>query len=99
MIFGPTRKSSPTSRKPSRFVLTRTNALTGVRYCDDKAVLCWETGNELSSPPDWTREIAAYIKSLDHNHLVMDGFGASVLRPESLAMPEVDIVTTHHLSE
>jgi hypothetical protein len=26
----------------------------------------------------------------------MDGFGASRLRPESLAMPEVDIVTTHH---
>jgi hypothetical protein len=79
-----------------RFVLTRTNTLTGVRYCDDQAVLCWETGNELSSPPDWTREIAAYIKSLDHNHPVMDGFGSSRLRPESLAMPEVDIVTTHH---
>ena len=78
------------------FILTRTNTLTGVRYCDDKAILCWETGNELSSPPSWTREIAAYIKSLDHHHLVMDGFGASMLRPESLAIPEVDIVTTHH---
>ncbi len=79
-----------------RSVLTRTNTLTGVRYCDDRAILCWETGNELSSPLDWTREIAAYIKSLDHNHLVMDGFGSSMLRPESLDMPEVDIVTTHH---
>ena len=78
------------------FLVWRTNTLTGVRYCDDKAILCWETGNELSSPPDWTREIAAYIKSLDHNHLVMDGFGSSRLRPESLTMPEVDIVTTHH---
>jgi hypothetical protein len=78
------------------FLVRRTNTLTGVRYCDDKAILCWETGNELSSPPDWTREIAAYIKSLDHNHLVMDGFGSSRLRPESLTMPEVDIVTTHH---
>ena len=79
-----------------RFILTRTNTLTGVRYCDDKAILCWETGNELSSTPAWTREIAAYIKSLDQNHLVMDGVNASVLHPESLAMPEVDIVTTHH---
>lgn len=78
------------------FVLTRTNTLTGVRYCDDKAILCWETGNELSSPPAWTREIAAYIKSLDHNHLVMDGVNGSQLHPESLTMPEVDIVTTHH---
>jgi mannan endo-1,4-beta-mannosidase len=78
-----------------RFVLTRTNTLTGVRYCDDKAILCWETGNELASPPEWTHEIAAYIKSLDHHHLVMDGFDRGI-RPEVLAMPEVDIVTTHH---
>jgi mannan endo-1,4-beta-mannosidase len=79
-----------------RFVLTRTNTLTGVRYCDDKAILCWETGNELFSPVPWTREVAAYIKSLDTNHLVMDGFNAAVLRPESLTLPEIDIVTTHH---
>ncbi len=78
-----------------RFVLTRTNTLTGVRYCDDKAILCWETGNELSSPVSWTREIATYIKSLDPHHLLMDGFDRA-LRPEVLAMPEVDIVTTHH---
>jgi hypothetical protein len=79
-----------------RFTLTRTNTLTGVRYCDDKAILCWETGNELYSPPAWTREIARFIKSLDTNHLVMDGFGGSELRPESLEIPDVDIVTTHH---
>ena len=79
-----------------RFVVLRTNTLTGVRYCDDKAILCWETGNEIDSPAPWTREIAAFIKSLDRNHLVMDGFGASELRPESLALSEVDIVTTHH---
>ena len=78
------------------FILTRTNTLTGVRYCDDKSVLCWETGNELASPPAWTREIAHYIKSLDTNHLVMDGFNTAHLRNESLEMPDVDIVTTHH---
>jgi hypothetical protein len=78
------------------FVISRTNTLTGVPYRDDKAVLCWETGNELESPPSWTRQIAAYIKGLDTNHLVMDGFNASELRDESLAIPEVDIVTTHH---
>jgi mannan endo-1,4-beta-mannosidase len=79
-----------------RFVLLRTNTLTGVRYCDDKAILCWETGNELSSPASWTREIARYIKSLDRNHLVMDGVNGGYLRPESLTDPYVDIVTTHH---
>jgi hypothetical protein len=79
-----------------KFVLTRTNTYTGVRYADDKAILCWETGNELFSPVPWTIEIAGCIKSLDTNHLVMDGFNASALRPESLAMTNVDIVTTHH---
>ncbi len=79
-----------------RFVLLRTNTLTGVRYCDDKAILCWETGNELSSPASWTHEIARYIKSIDRNHLVMDGVNGGRLRPGSLSDPDVDIVTTHH---
>ncbi len=78
-----------------KFVLTRTNTLTGVRYCDDKAVLCWETGNELQCPASWTGEISAYIKSLDTNHLVMDG-NTGVLQSGSLDIPGVDIVTTHH---
>ena len=77
------------------FLVRRTNTLTGVRYCDDKAILCWETGNELSSTTKWTREIARYIKNLDTNHLVMDG-RAGPLQPELLAIPEIDIVTTHH---
>ncbi|HZL12900.1 MAG TPA: hypothetical protein VFC85_02040 [Verrucomicrobiae bacterium] len=81
--------------KTIQFVLTRTNTLTGVRYCDNKAVLCWETGNELASPVSWTREISRYIKSLDTNHLVMDGWDSNI-RPEVLAMTNVDIVTTHH---
>jgi mannan endo-1,4-beta-mannosidase len=79
-----------------RHVVTRKNTLTGVRYCDDRAILCWETGNELQSPSPWTREIAGFIKSLDRNHPVMDGYHTTELRAESLAMPEVDIVTTHH---
>ena len=83
-------------KRTIHFILTRTNTLTGVRYRDDKAILCWETGNELQSPVSWTRDIAAYIKSLDPHHLVMDGYHASRLREESLLMPEVDIVTTHH---
>ena len=79
-----------------RHVLTRTNTLTGVRYAEDKAILCWETGNELESTPEWTRDIAAYIKSLDTNHLVLDGFHSAELRESTLAMPEMDIVSTHH---
>jgi mannan endo-1,4-beta-mannosidase len=81
--------------KTIRYVLLRTNTLTGVRYCDDKAILCWETGNELQCPASWTRKIAAYIKSLDTNHLVMDGVNGGLLHPDSLSDPYVDIVTTH----
>jgi len=78
-----------------RFVLTRTNTLTGLPYNEDKAILCWETGNELDSPASWTRTISAYIKSLDHHHLVMDG-NTSGMQHEALEIPDVDIVTTHH---
>jgi len=78
------------------YVINRTNTNTGVKYKDDKAVLAWETGNEIQCPPAWTHEIAAYIKQLDSNHLVVDGFFSSVLREESIAEPMVDVVTTHH---
>ncbi len=78
------------------FVLNRVNTLTGVPYKEDKAILAWETGNELTCSPEWTAEIAAYIKSIDRHHLVMDGFHSQRLRPASLTDPNVDIVTTHH---
>jgi mannan endo-1,4-beta-mannosidase len=82
---------------PIAHLVNRRNTITGVLYRDDKAILCWETGNELESPPSWTKNIAAYIKSLDPVHPVMDGYYATgMLREESLTMPEVDIVSTHH---
>ncbi|HYJ46878.1 MAG TPA: hypothetical protein VEV81_09715, partial [Pyrinomonadaceae bacterium] len=57
-----------------QFLLNRRNTYTGTLYKNDKAILAWETGNELYCPYSWTKEIAAYIKSLDQNHLVWDGF-------------------------
>ncbi|UCD53176.1 MAG: cellulase family glycosylhydrolase [Phycisphaerales bacterium] len=83
-------------KKTIAYVIDRTNTYTGVKYKDDKAVLAWETGNELQCPPAWTHEIADYIKQLDSNHLVVDGFFSSVLRDESIDAPMVDVVTTHH---
>ncbi|MHB8897358.1 MAG: glycoside hydrolase 5 family protein [Thermoguttaceae bacterium] len=56
-----------------RFVLTRTNTITGVPYREDKAILAWQFGNEMHSAPDaWLSEMAAYIKRLDRNHLVAE---------------------------
>ena len=77
-------------------VLRRTNTITGIRYADDPAVLGWETGNELDSPPEWTREIARTIKQLDPNHLVIDGNSLHGVPAASLEIPEIDVITTHH---
>ncbi|TWT47527.1 hypothetical protein [Botrimarina hoheduenensis] len=79
-----------------RFIVTRKNTLTGVRYCDDKALFGWETGNELDAPPAWTRRIAALLKQLDPNHLVVDGRSLHGPPLESLEDPNIDVITTHH---
>ena len=80
------------------FLLNRRNTVTGTLYREDKSILAWETGNELGGPPAWTREIAAYIKSLDKNHLVIDGYhtGDRGFQPEVLDDPSVDIVSSHY---
>ncbi|MBN2314221.1 MAG: hypothetical protein JXM79_09845 [Sedimentisphaerales bacterium] len=81
------------------FVINRTNSVTGVTYRDDKAILAWETGNELVCPHEWTAKAAAYIKSLDGNHLVLDGYHTTNLRDESIQDENIDLVTTHHYSK
>jgi hypothetical protein len=82
--------------KTVRHVVGRVNTRSGAPYKDDPAILCWETGNELDSTPAWTRRIAALVKSIDPNHLVMDGYSLHGVRQESLDDPNVDVVTTHH---
>jgi mannan endo-1,4-beta-mannosidase len=79
-----------------KHVLTRVNSRTGVAYRDDSTILAWETGNELDCPASWTRRIAAYIKSLDGKHLVLDGGSWRRIQPESLEDPNIDLLATHH---
>jgi hypothetical protein len=82
------------------YVLNRTNYYTGVRYKDDKAILAWETGNEMPlNEPNintWTAEMAAYIKSIDSNHLVADGTHG--IRSAALNDNNIDIVSNHYYS-
>jgi hypothetical protein len=61
-------------------LVNRKNTVTGILYREDETILAWELGNELRNPsgrPEdflaWHEEMAAYIKSLDPNHLVADG--------------------------
>ena len=86
-------------KKTIEFTLNRTNTITGIKYKDDKAILCWETGNELTCPHSWTKIITSYIKQLDKNHLVMDGFYAinkRTVHAEAIDEPSVDILSSHH---
>ncbi len=79
-----------------RYTLNRRNTLTGIPYKDDPTILGWETGNELDSTPEWTRQIAAYMKEIDPKHLVIDGYALHGVRQESLDDPSIDVITTHH---
>jgi hypothetical protein len=81
-----------------RYVLTRRNTVSGVPYKDDKAILCWELGNELWTVPyevfaPWQSEMAAFVKSLDPHHLLMDARG-NVIPKEPDA--NVDIFNIHY---
>jgi len=68
-------------RRYVEHVLTRVNTVTGVRYRDDPTIMLWELANEPRAPSDptgttlftWIEEMAAYVKSLDPNHLVGTG--------------------------
>jgi len=85
-------------KKTITFLVNRRNSYTGTLYKDDKALLAWETGNEIYCPYRWTRQIAAHLKSLDANHLVWDGLylGNREIQPEVLADRNIDIVSSHH---
>jgi len=83
-------------KKTIEFIINRRNTYTGIAYRDDKAIMAWETGNELLPPFSWTREIAAYVKSLDKNHLLIEGIIAGELSQEAIDDPNIDILSTHH---
>ena len=83
-------------KKTVEYVINRKNTYTGRLYRDEPAVFGWETGNEIDATPEWTHEIAAYIKQLDPNHLVVDGRSLHGVSPWQIEEPNTDVITTHH---
>jgi mannan endo-1,4-beta-mannosidase len=83
-------------KKTVEYVINRKNTYTGRLYRDEPAVFGWETGNEIDATPEWTHEIAAYIKQLDSNHLVVDGRSLHGVSPWQVEEPDTDVITTHH---
>jgi mannan endo-1,4-beta-mannosidase len=55
-------------------MIDHTNPYTGLKYRDDPTIFSWELANEPRRYPlDWINSTAAYIKSLDPNHMVTTG--------------------------
>ena len=74
--------------------LNHVNPFTGRAAKDEPSIAVWETGNELNATAAWTGSIAAFIKTIDSNHLVMDGtYG---VRPSHLGLDDVDVYTDHY---
>jgi len=67
--------------KQAEHIITRTNTITGKKYSNDPVIMSWELANEPrpmrpSANGDyikWISQAAAFIRSLDKNHLITAG--------------------------
>lgn len=79
-----------------RQVITRTNSVTGRPYYDEKAIMAWETGNELEDTnAAFLQQTAAWIKKWAPHQLVVDGTYKKI-NAFALNDPHVDIVSNHY---
>src|SRR2546429_787074 len=80
-------------------LLNHKNSYSGITYKDDPTIMAWETGNELSAPTNWVQNISSYIKSIDANHLIVDGNSGGLGHPlsfqEDLNINSIDIYAGH----
>jgi mannan endo-1,4-beta-mannosidase len=82
-------------------IVTHTNPYTGLQYRDDPTVFAWELANEPRRYPySWVDNTAAYIKSLDPNHMVTTGSegtppGETLDFKRTHEGPNIDYATIH----
>jgi mannan endo-1,4-beta-mannosidase len=87
-------------KKWVRHVLNRVNSLTGVSYKDDPTIFAWELMNEpfVDTPTlflSWVGEMSAYVKSIDHTHLVSSGHANFSNKLSDLSISTIDFGTWH----
>jgi mannan endo-1,4-beta-mannosidase len=84
-------------------VLNHRNAITGLLYRDDPAILAWENCNmcglfsllahgNLADVASWSEGVGKHIKSVDHNHLYLDTTGIFRNDPDILNSPSIDLL-------
>jgi mannan endo-1,4-beta-mannosidase len=57
-------------------------------------------GNDDRVPPkEWIIEICDYIKSIDNNHLILDGADEALWKSDNLNIKNLDIHSSHFYSE
>ncbi|MCJ1286912.1 hypothetical protein MMC26_006258 [Xylographa opegraphella] len=83
-------------------LLLHVNQYTGLTYAEDPTIFAYETGNEMGGPTfgdedvpvEWTTEIAAFIKQLAPQKLVVDGtYGVNKTH---LPIEQIDIFSDHY---
>ncbi|WP_375418269.1 cellulase family glycosylhydrolase [uncultured Hymenobacter sp.] len=93
-----------------RYVLARTNSISGRKYVDEPAIMAWEIINEprpmqpaaVPAFEAWMRQTAALIKSLDKNHLLTTGSEGDIASDNDMGVyerlhadPNIDYATIH----
>jgi mannan endo-1,4-beta-mannosidase len=90
-------------------MVQRVNSLTGIAYRDDPVIMAWELANEPRGMGNaeafnaWIDETAAFIKSIDPNHLVTTGCEGYTPLPVANGLdfvanhdgPDIDYATVH----
>lgn len=81
-----------------KFIVSRTNSVTGLPYSEDPAIFSWQICNEprcFSSDPKvqeaftaWLWDVASLIKSIDGNHMVSTGNEGAMGCEESIELYE-----------
>lgn len=107
-------KAQEEYRRVIRSIVLRRNTVTGRRYADDAAIMSWQLANEprpgnaragagdKALYVQWIAETAAYLRSLDPNHLVSSGSEGVVgsardaqLFEAAHRSPHIDYLTYH----